>query len=324
MSRHVSRGVAPSSRAALLGLLALLVALPGHSETGPGAADAVTSGLDLDSLGRDLERLRQKEHSLRKLLEQSSSELDRLKARVVARGRVYYRLSRSGPSGDFFEHAVRLERLRAGLLSDLARLDGLERERKKADRGLSVLSRRRAPLEVEARAADRARDALLEQTERERAFQMAFSNSHARPKHTAVYSAGSDLDAVAGSFLAMRGRLPFPVPGRAEVEAVRRPYAEGPGLVMKAYLGAPARSVFPGRVVFADDYPDYGKTVILDHGEGYFTVTAGLGTIEVRAGDELPLGARLGLCGTVGGQGALYFEVRRHAATLAPSEWFGI
>lgn len=298
-------------------LVALLLAAPVRSE--PAAVE-----LDLDSIGRDLERIRVEEHSLRKVMERSQSEVELLRQRIVLRGRAYYRLSRSGPSGDFFEYAMRVERLRSALLMDVGRLDRLLGEKKRADRSLSALARRRAPLEVEARAADRARDALLEQSERERAFELAFSSSRSASAHTAVYSAGSDVDDLAESFGAMRGRLPFPVPGRAEVEAVRLEFARGPGLYMKAYLGAPARSVFPGRVAYADDYPEYGKTVLLDHGDGYFTVTAGLGSIEVRVGDEVPAGARLGLTGTHAGQGRIYFEVRQRAETLIPGEWFGI
>lgn len=298
-------------------LAALFLASPVRSE--PAVAD-----LDLDSIGRDLERIRLEEHSLRRVLDRSQSEEELLRQRIVLRGRAYYRLSRTGPAGDFFEHAVRIERLRSALLIDLGRLDRLVSEKKRADRSLSVLARRRAPLEVEARAADRARDALLEQSERERAFELAFSSSRAASAHTAVYSAGAELGALGETFAAMRGRLPFPVPGRAEVEAVKLPHAQGPGLYMKAYLGAPARTVFTGRVAFADEYPEYGKTVLLDHGDGYFTVTAGLSSIEVRVGDDLPAGARLGLCGTSGGQGRIYFEVRQGAETLHPGEWFGI
>jgi septal ring factor EnvC (AmiA/AmiB activator) len=290
----------------------------------PVRSEPAELDLDLDSIGRDLERIRLEEHSLRKVMERSKSEVELLRQRIVLRGRAYYRLSRSGPAGDFFEYAVRVERLRSALLMDVSRLDRLQGEKKRADRSLAVLARRRAPLEVEARAADRARDALLEQSERERAFNLAFSSSRGSSAHTAVYSAGSDVGSLAESFAGMRGRLPFPVPGRAEVEAVRLPFAQGPGLYMKAYLGAPARSVFSGRIAYADEYPEYGKTVLIDHGDGYFTVTANLGSIEVRVGDEIPAGTRLGLTGTSGSQGRIYFEVRRSAETLNPGEWFGI
>lgn len=303
-------------------LLGGLFAVPGQGQS----AGPQSPKLDLDLIDRRIDQLRRQEHSLKRALEEDKTALERLRSRIIVRGRAYYRLSRSLPKDGFFEHAVRLERLRQALLRDMREVDELSSHRLKADRGLSLLSRKRAPLEVEVAAAGRARNALLSQTERERAFEMAFQNSRGASDHTAVYSAAAaiELESGADTFEAMRGRLPFPLPGRTEVETVERDYADGPGLLMKTRLGAPARSVFPGRVAFADEYPSYGQTVILDHGDGYFTVTAGLSAVDVRVGDDLPAGSRLGASGSAGGMGQIYFEVRQEAQTLDPSPWFGI
>ncbi len=282
------------------------------------------TGFDVDLLEKKLDQLKLKEHSLRRTLEQGRSETERLRQRVIARGRAYYRITRGLPAGDFMEHAVRVERLRQGLLSDLARLSVLKKQESTADHSLSLLKERRAPLELERRAAGEARDALLSQQERKRAFEMAFLGSASRSQHTAVYSAGAQLDLGSESFARMQGHLPFPLPGRTEIEEVRLPHAGGPGLILRSNLGAVARAVFPGRVAFADDYADYKKTVILDHGDGYFTVTAGLGSILVQVGDELPQSARLGQAGTSGATSQVYFELRENSETLAPGPWFGI
>ncbi len=74
----------------------------------------------------------------------------------------------------------------------------------------------------------------------------------------------------------MKGRLPFPLPGRAEIRSARRPGADGPGLEMRVPRGSPVRAVYAGRVAFADSYAAYGKTIILDHGNSYYTVSANL------------------------------------------------
>lgn len=280
--------------------------------------------LDLHGVERKIEDIRRKEHSLRQVLEQDQGELERIKKRVIARGRAYYRLSRAAPRGDFFEYAVQVERLRQALLSDMRRMRRLQEEKTKLGRGLAYLKNRRAPLEVESAAAGQARDALLSKRERERAFELAFSSSRGAKDHTAVYSAAFDLPVSGQSFADMLGRLPFPLPGRAEVEAVRHDYADGPGLVMRASAGAPARAVYSGRIAFADTYPSYGKTVILDHGDDYFTVTSHLSKIDVEVGDELPAGSRLGVSSKHGGMGEIYFEIRRGRETLPPGEWFGI
>ena len=122
----------------------------------------------------------------------------------------------------------------------------------------------------------------------------------------------------------MRGKLPFPLPGRAEIERVKLPYAAGPGLILRAAIGTPARAVFGGRVAYADEYAEYGRTVIIDHGDDYFTVTAGLDKIDVQVGDDVPQGARLGLSGAAGPTGKVYFEIRLKDQTLPPGEWLGI
>jgi septal ring factor EnvC (AmiA/AmiB activator) len=122
----------------------------------------------------------------------------------------------------------------------------------------------------------------------------------------------------------MRGRLPFPLLGRAEIEQVKLPHADGPGLILRAAIGTPARAVFGGRVAYADNYAEYGRTVILDHGDDYFTVTAGLEKIDVTVGEDIPQNARLGLAQAVGATAQIYFEIRRKSESLTPGEWLGI
>lgn len=290
----------------------------------PLGARADAGNAAFEQLEERLEQLRRREHSLRRVLERGQTEAERLRERVILRGRAYYRATRGLPGEDLMDYAVRIERLRQGVLSDLDRLQKLSEQRARTDRKLSLVRERRAPLELEHRAAGRARDALLSQSERERAFEMAFSTSSSGLSHTAVYSAESVLDFGESSFSSMRGRLPFPLPGRAEVEEVRLSHASGPGLVLKGAIGVAARSVFAGRVAFADEYAEYGKTVIVDHGNGYFTVTAGLDRIDVSVGGELPQSARLGLAGSLSGVGKIYFEIRRQNETLPPGEWLGI
>lgn len=312
-----------------LGWIALSLAAVSSAAADPGAAASRTAGdaaLDPQALERRLATLEREQHTLERSLARDEAELRTLRQRVIARGRAYYRVSRGGPTGqDWFEHAVRVERLRRGLLVDGARLKELTERRETTKERLALVRERRAPLAAESRDFEQMRSALLAQKEREEAFERAFLESRAAP-HTAIYGAGPGLGVNDGSgFAQMRGRLPFPLPGRAEVEQVRRPWAQGTGLVMHAPAGTSVRAVFGGRVAFADTYGEYGKTVILDHADGYYTVSAHLGSIEVSAGDELAAGSRLGALGAgTSGRAVLYFEVRRANDTLPPSEWFGI
>ena len=84
-----------------------------------------------------------------------------------------------------------------------------------------------------------------------------------------------------------------------------------------------ARRVAPGTVRLAGWFRGYGKLVILDHGDGYFTVSGHLADIDVEVGDRVSEGEVMGTVGDTGsleGQG-LYFEVRRGRGPLKPAEW---
>jgi septal ring factor EnvC (AmiA/AmiB activator) len=177
-------------------------------------------------------------------------------------------------------------------------------------------------LDDEERVLARAEDALRAADERERAFAQAFELGG----HTAVYGATGPAEPTAsrGAFAELKGRLPFPLPGRSEIRPARRASSDGPGLEMRAPLGTPVRSVAPGRVAFADTYADYGKTVILEHGHRYYTVSANLAAIDVAVGDEVDAGERIGSVGDSGNGPRLYFEIRAGKDTVDPRAWFGI
>jgi septal ring factor EnvC (AmiA/AmiB activator) len=140
----------------------------------------------------------------------------------------------------------------------------------------------------------------------------------------------------------MKGRLPFPIAGRAEIRNVHRPGALGPGLEMAAPAGTAVRAVFAGRVAFADRYDPFGQLVILDHGGHYYTLMGDLSSIDVRVGDDLSAGAKVGTVGwpAIDDSGAsdsasprtrvktrspaLYFELRRGTTAVEPGPWLGL
>jgi septal ring factor EnvC (AmiA/AmiB activator) len=95
------------------------------------------------------------------------------------------------------------------------------------------------------------------------------------------------------------------------------------GVEFDAPLGAAVEAVAAGQVRFAGWFRGYGKLVILDHGDEYFTISGHLADIRVDVGDEVE--AR-GVIGTVGDTGSLsgprlYFEVRQGREPQDPREW---
>lgn len=128
----------------------------------------------------------------------------------------------------------------------------------------------------------------------------------------------------ATTFESQRGNLASPIRGDVRISVARREESDGPGLELQAPVGTPVRAVAAGRVAFSDRYGSYGRIVILDHGDGYYTVYGGLGAVEVRVGDDLSRDARLGSVGSDFSPSALFFEVRKGTRTLEPRGWLGL
>jgi murein DD-endopeptidase MepM/ murein hydrolase activator NlpD len=75
-----------------------------------------------------------------------------------------------------------------------------------------------------------------------------------------------------------------------------------------------------GRVVFADWHGGYGQLVTVDHGGGLTTRYAHLSKIEVRPGQEIARGQRLGAVGSTGRSTGphLHYEVRINDEPVNP------
>ncbi len=130
-------------------------------------------------------------------------------------------------------------------------------------------------------------------------------------------------------FSKMKRRLPWPVEGRLALPygSYRDPKFKTPvfrnGIHIRAKEGDIVRSVYPGKVVFADWFKGYGKVVIVNHGEGYYTVYANLSEIFLSKGDIINKGDEIGRVGESGtlSAPALYFEVRYKGKPLNPLHW---
>jgi murein hydrolase activator len=96
------------------------------------------------------------------------------------------------------------------------------------------------------------------------------------------------------------------------------------GIDIGAPLGREIKTVEKGTVVFADRFVGYGKMIIVDHGERYYTVYAHLSEMLKKKGDSVARGETLGLVGDSDSlAGAeLYFELRKDGRSVDPLPWF--
>jgi murein DD-endopeptidase MepM/ murein hydrolase activator NlpD len=79
-----------------------------------------------------------------------------------------------------------------------------------------------------------------------------------------------------------------------------------------------------GKVAFAGDLGIYGVTVILDHGQGLFSLYAHLSRIDVEKGKDVARGAVIGLTGSTGMAGGdhLHFAMIVQGVFVNPVEWW--
>lgn len=96
------------------------------------------------------------------------------------------------------------------------------------------------------------------------------------------------------------------------------------GIDIRAAIGTAVHAVARGRVDYvSEDYSSYGQIVIVNHGDGFYTLYAHLSEILVSVGQEVTAGqviARSGDSGSLKGS-ILHFEVRKGGTALNPEDW---
>ena len=130
-------------------------------------------------------------------------------------------------------------------------------------------------------------------------------------------------------FGAFRGKLPRPVDGRVlstfgkNENPQFHTFTMQKGIEIEAPLGAEIRAVYDGRVLYADWFKGYGKIVIIDHGEGYYTLSGHASGLLKNVGEEVRAGEPVALVGDTGSLRGpcLYFEIRQRGKPLDPMEW---
>ncbi|MGA2450198.1 MAG: peptidoglycan DD-metalloendopeptidase family protein [Polyangiaceae bacterium] len=274
----------------------------------------------------DLERARNQSE-----LGDTGRRLSAIHALVVARGREFYRLTRVGilPLGGGFEafvaQAMRVEHERRRLSSDLKEEARLRARAGELAASLTGIDRDRVTLVEQRTDLEFAQSARQADLRRQQAFERAFESSTGANDYVALTGGPNVTPEIpAGGFASARGRLLFPLAGRADVRPAHRDGVDGPGLELVAPAGTPVRAVFAGRVAFADAYGPFGRIVILDHGDHYYTVSGNLADMSVKIGQEVAASDRIGTVGDDGNGPMLYFEVRHGSHAIAPAPWLGL
>ena len=124
-----------------------------------------------------------------------------------------------------------------------------------------------------------------------------------------------------------RGRLAVPVMGRITARFGKRRSigTRTKGVRFSTAPGAQVVAPHDGYVVFAGPFRGYGRLLIIDHGEGYHTLLAGLGRIDVAVNQRLLAGEPIGIMVQAGkGKPRLYLELRRKGRPIDPLPWLAV
>ncbi len=109
-------------------------------------------------------------------------------------------------------------------------------------------------------------------------------------------------------------------------------YYKGEAIDKQVHLGmdiastrhVPIKAAATGKVIHADYLGIYGNMVMLDHGQGVFSLYSHLSQINVAVGDILNKGDVLGNSGTTGMAGGdhLHFSMLVNGIFVTPKEWW--
>jgi septal ring factor EnvC (AmiA/AmiB activator) len=231
----------------------------------------------------------------------------------------YFGRARAGQIARIREHIATLAELQAQLEAEEQRYATLEQAQKDELQVLEAARSERGAVLAKVKQESRSRVASLERLRKEQAALERLL----RELRRAVERFPSDSR---DPFAKLRGKLTWPVAGRvaARYGETRAGGLKWEGMLLTAERGAPVRSIYHGRVIYADWLAGLGLLVIVDHGGGYMSLYGHNDALFRKVGERVTAGDSLAAVGDSGGRPRpeLYFEIRRNAQPLDPRPWF--
>jgi septal ring factor EnvC (AmiA/AmiB activator) len=94
------------------------------------------------------------------------------------------------------------------------------------------------------------------------------------------------------------------------------------GITVATASGAQVVAPASGRVAFAGPFRGYGLLLIVEHGDGYHSLLAGLDRIDLEIGQQVGAGEPVGMMGgSAASEPVLYIELRRGGRPIDPLPW---
>ena len=302
---------------------------------------------ELASAERDLRRTRERvaATSARAAALQNTAETERpdVERRLVQ----LYKLGRAG----YWRLLLDLDNLRSlgRVYRTASALNRLDRERvQQHEQTLKALATERQALEAQVRDAEKlyqralvartaidravaARTALVSSIDSQRDLnaQLAGELEAAQQRlQSTVAQLGGRGASVSLPLRPFRGALPWPAQGvvigrfgRQTTGRFGTSIARS-GIEISLAEGQVVRAVHEGTVAFADQFTGYGNLIIVDHGDGIYSLYGYLSSLEAARGAHLEAQTPVGSSGRdPSGNPALYFELRIDGKPVDPLQW---
>lgn len=231
----------------------------------------------------------------------------------------YFGRARAGHIERIALSVRRIEELDAELASEEQRLEALETERRAELARLEQARARRGSVLASLTAESRSRSESLERLRRQKDGLEKLLRELKRAMEKFPVTSKD-------AFAKLRGKLSWPVAGRvvARYGESRAGGMKWDGVLVATDRGTPVRSVYDGRVVYADWLPGLGLLAIVDHGEGYLSLYGHNERLYKAAGERVTTGDTIAAAGDSGGRSRpeLYFEIRKGGKPVDPRPWF--
>lgn len=202
----------------------------------------------------------------------------------------------------------------------LGRLKALEQSRQQALKAIDVQRDKRAAAlaKVEQRLRHQGRSIAQLREQQQRLEKLVDALQNAASRH--------GFRPPKGAFGKLKGQLLRPVSGR-QLASFQQRKADGQnrwnGLWLAADSGNPVHAVADARVVYVGWMHHFGLLIVLDHGDGYFSLYGHNQSAQVQVGDQISGGTPIAEAGNTGGhsESGVYLEIRKGRNPLNPAKW---
>jgi len=222
--------------------------------------------------------------------------------------------------GKYNARLNQLEEEKSALLNARAKLDQLERNTKKNKKAINDRKNEKST--------------FLRKLKKEKSLSIKVKNElliASKNLNGLIIDLEEKLDLGQGlDIVDKKGRLILPVTGKFLNKFGKKrdkhydTFIVYNGVDIKVRKGTPVRSIFAGKVLYANELKGYGNLIILGHGNDYHSLYGHLDEIITKVGRTVRSGQIIGRSGDTGslvGE-TLYFELRHKGNPIEPTRWF--